>query len=215
VGEVAARAALQRFLRRGVGDYEHLRDRLDHQGTSRLSTHLRFGTISALEVSGLAEDRGGESFVRQLVWRDFFHQLVAADPSLTQRDLRPERSGPIATDPDALEDWCQGRTGVPLVDAGMRQLLQEGWMPNRARLVVASYLTRVLGISWRLGAAHFDRHLTDGDPSSNAGNWQWVAGTGASSRRGVALNIDRQAARFDPDGTYRAAGADPPEGPAS
>jgi deoxyribodipyrimidine photo-lyase len=124
---------------------------------------------------------------------------------LTARDLRPDRAVAGAHDPAAFEAWCDGRTGEPLVDAAMRQLASEGWLPNRARLIVASYLTRTLGLDWRLGAAHFDRLLVDGDPSSNAGNWQWVAGTGANPRRGVALNMRRQAARFDPDGSYRAA----------
>jgi deoxyribodipyrimidine photo-lyase len=91
---------------------------------------------------------------------------------------------------------------VDLVDAAMRQLLEEGWMLNRARLVAASYLTRTLELDRRLGAAHLDRHLVDGDPASNIGNWQWVAGTGANPRRGTALNSDRQARRFDPGGEY-------------
>jgi deoxyribodipyrimidine photo-lyase len=129
---------------------------------------------------------------------------VAADPRWTSQDLRPARAPRWRQDPEALERWTRGDTGVDLVDAAMRQLLDQGWMPNRARLVAASYLTRTLGLDWRLGAAHFDRHLVDGDPASNIGNWQWVAGTGANPRRGVALNVDRQARRFDPDGAYRA-----------
>ena len=103
-----------------------------------------------------------------------------------------------------MADWQAGETGEPLVDAAMRQLLEEGWMPNRARLIAASYLTRTLGVDWRVGAAHFAEHLVDGDPASNTGNWQWVAGTGANPRRGQALNLDRQAKRFDPSGSYRA-----------
>jgi deoxyribodipyrimidine photo-lyase len=136
--------------------------------------------------------------------RDFFRQLVAADPRRTLEDLRPHRAPRWRDDPAAFDRWARGATGVDVVDAAMHQLLEQGWMPNRGRLIAASYLTRTLELDWRLGAAHFDRHLVDGDPASNIGNWQWVAGTGANPRRGMALNLERQARRFDPDGTYRA-----------
>jgi deoxyribodipyrimidine photo-lyase len=203
-GEVAGRHVMHAFLRRGLGRYGEHRDRLDHDASSRLSPYLRFGCISPLELATLASCHDGDAYVRQLAWRDFFRQLVAADPRRTRDDLRPGRAPRWRADPEAFDHWSRGATGVDLVDAAMRQLLQEGWMPNRARLVAASYLTRTLGLDWRLGAAHFDRHLVDGDPASNIGNWQWVAGTGANPRRGTALNIERQARRFDPDGTYRA-----------
>jgi deoxyribodipyrimidine photo-lyase len=203
-GEVAGRRAMHAFLRRGLDGYGEQRDRLDRDATSRLSPYLRFGCISALELATRASNHDGDPFVRQLAWRDFFRQLVAADPRRTREDLRPGRAPRWRTDPEAFDRWARGATGVDLVDAAMRQLLEQGWMPNRARLVAASYLTRTLELDWRLGAAHFDRHLVDGDPASNIGNWQWVAGTGANPRRGTALNIERQARRFDPDGTYRA-----------
>jgi deoxyribodipyrimidine photo-lyase len=205
-GESRGRAVLRGFLRCGVERYADARNDLAADATSHLSPYLRFGCVSPLEVERLAaeHERAGP-FRRELAWRDFFRQLVAADPTLTTRDLRPDRAFEGAHDPAAFEAWRDGRTGEPLVDAAMRQLVSEGWLPNRARLIVASYLTRTLGLDWRLGAAHFDRLLVDGDPSSNAGNWQWVAGTGANPRRGVALNMRRQAARFDPDGSYRAA----------
>jgi deoxyribodipyrimidine photo-lyase len=202
-GECAARATATRFVRSGLVRYDEARDRLDLDATSRLSPYLRFGCLSANELASRAEERGADAFIRQLAWRDFFRQLVAADPLRTVEDLRPARAPRWRNDPDGLDAWTRAETGVDLVDAGMRQLLDEGWMPNRARLIAASYLTRTLGIDWRLGAAHFDRHLVDGDPSSNVGNWQWVAGTGANPRRGVALNVQRQARRFDPDGAYR------------
>jgi deoxyribodipyrimidine photo-lyase len=201
-GEVAGRRVMQAFVRGGFDRYGEERDRLDLDATSHLSPYLRFGCISPLEVASLASERGGDAFVRQLAWRDFFRQLVAADPRRTHDDLRPARAPRWRHDPEAFDRWARGATGVDLVDAAMGQLLAEGWMPNRARLVAASYLTRTLELDWRLGAAHFDRHLVDGDPASNIGNWQWVAGSGANPRRGTALNIDRQARRFDPRGDY-------------
>jgi len=115
--------------------------------------------------------------------------------------LRP-RDAPWRDDDEALAAWKEGRTGYPVVDAGMRQLLQEGWMHNRARLVVGSFLTKHLGIDWRAGAAHFFEHLVDGDVANNTGNWQWVAGTGADSRPYRMLNPYRQAERFDPHAVY-------------
>jgi deoxyribodipyrimidine photo-lyase len=202
-GETAGRRAMHDFVRRGLDRYADERDRLDLGTTSHLSAYLRFGCISPRELVSRASERGGDAFVRQLAWRDFFRQLVAADPRRTRNDLRPGRAPRWRHDPDAFDRWARGATGADLVDAAMRQLLAEGWMPNRARLVAASYLTRTLELDWRLGAAHFDRHLVDGDPASNIGNWQWVAGTGANPRRGTAFNIDRQARRFDPDGAYR------------
>jgi len=203
-GEVAGRRAMHAFVRRGLDRYADERDRLDLDTTSQLSPYLRFGCISPLELVSLASDRGGDAFVRQLAWRDFFRQLVAADPRRTRDDLRPGRAPRWRRDPEAFDRWTRGATGVELVDAAMHQLLDHGWMPNRARLVAASYLARTLELDWRLGAAHFDRHLVDGDPASNIGNWQWVAGTGANPRRGTAFNIERQARRFDPDSEYRA-----------
>jgi deoxyribodipyrimidine photo-lyase len=201
-GEVAGRRVMRAFVRRGLDRYGEDRDRLDLDPTSHLSPYLRFGGVSPVELAALASERGGDAFVRQLAWRDFFRQLVAAEPRRTRDDLRPGRAPRWRRDPGGFDRWTRGATGVDLVDAAMVQLLDEGWMPNRARLVAASYLTRTLEIDWRLGAAHFDRHLVDGDAASNIGNWQWVAGTGANPRRGTALNIDRQARRFDPRGGY-------------
>ncbi|HEY7477453.1 MAG TPA: deoxyribodipyrimidine photo-lyase [Actinomycetota bacterium] len=204
-GESEGRARLTRFLRRGPHRYGADRDDLAADATSRLSAFLRFGCLSATQVAERAETHPeSRAFLRQLAWRDFFLQLVAADPALTHEDLRPERASAWRRDRVAFDAWREGCTGVRIVDAGMRQLLAEGWMPNRARLITASFLTRTMAVDWRWGAAHFAEHLVDGDPASNAGNWQWVAGTGASPRRGIAMNPDRQAARFDPDGAYRA-----------
>ena len=201
-GERAGRERLERWLADGLAHYPERRDVLAADGTSRLSPYLHLGCVSPLEVVERSLGRpGGEQFVRQLCWRDFHHQLLAARPELAWADLRP-RDGSWNADDELLSAWQEGRTGVPLVDAAMRQLLREGWMHNRARMVVGSFLTKTLGIDWRAGAAHFFDHLVDGDVANNAGNWQWVAGTGADSRPYRRLSPQRQAVRFDPDGAY-------------
>jgi deoxyribodipyrimidine photo-lyase len=201
-GETAGRARLDTWLRSGLASYGEGHDDLAGDRTSRLSPYLHLGCVSPLEVVERSLGRpGGEAFARQLCWRDFYHQLLAARPELATEDLRP-REGEWNDDDEQLAAWREGRTGVPLVDAGMRQLLREGWMHNRARLVVGSYLTKTLGIDWRAGAAHFFEHLVDGDVANNCGNWQWVAGTGADTRPYRKLSPQRQAERFDPDGAY-------------
>jgi deoxyribodipyrimidine photo-lyase len=152
-------------------------------------------------VERAAGRSGAEPFLRQLAWRDFFHQLLAARPEASRQDYRRRRA-PWNDDPEGLAAWREGRTGIPLVDAGMRQLAREGWMHNRARLVVASFLTKHLSVDWRLGAAHFAELLVDGDVAQNSGNWQWAAGTGADTRPNRILNPVLQARRYDPDGAY-------------
>ena len=201
-GETAARALLSRWLRTGPERYEQQADDLATDATSHLSPYLHFGCISANEVLSRVEQRSsGESFSRQLCWRDFHHQVLAARPDLPYSDYRP-RPGRWRRSPRLLDAWKQGQTGYPIVDAGMRQLAQQGFMPNRARLIVASFLTKTLGIDWREGAAHFERLLVDADLANNVGNWQWVAGTGNDTRPNRVLNPIRQAHRFDPDGVY-------------
>jgi deoxyribodipyrimidine photo-lyase len=201
-GETAGRERLARWLEHGLARYDELRDDLAADATSRLSPYLHLGCVSPGEVVERALGReGGEAFVRQLCWRDFHHQLLAATPALAREDFRPRSAG-WRDDPEALEAWKQGRTGYSLVDAGMRQLVREGFMHNRARLVAGSFLTKHLSIDWREGAAHFYDHLVDGDVACNAGNWQWVAGTGTDTRPNRMLNPIRQAQRFDPEGLY-------------
>lgn len=201
-GETAARTTLDTFLRRGLASYDGARDHFASGGSSQLSPYLRFGCVSLLEVARRSARRGGgDAFVRQLCWRDFYLQLLAAHPRLGSDDLRP-RGGEWRDDPDALDAWREGKTGIPIVDAGMRQLRAEGWMHNRARLLAASYLVKHLGVDWRLGAAHFFDLLVDGDLASNSGNWQWVAGTGTDTRPNRVFNPTAQARRFDPDGDY-------------
>jgi deoxyribodipyrimidine photo-lyase len=186
-----------------VTEYDGRRDELAADGTSRLSAYLRFGCVSPLELALAARSApGGADFCRQLAWRDFFHQVTAAFPDLARVDYRPRGPRSWADDPDALDAWRAGRTGIPIVDAGMRQLAAEGFMHNRARMITASFLTRTLGIDWRHGYRHFAELLADGDVANNAGNWQWVAGTGNNPRPGRVLSPLRQAARFDRDGGY-------------
>lgn len=204
-GETAGRARMDAYLRSGVSRYEEGRDDLAADVTSHLSAYLRFGCVSANELAARASGvAGAEPFVRQLCWRDFFLQLLASDPALAWRDLRPapEMQAPLIDAAEALERWRAGTTGLPLVDAGMRQLAAEGFMHNRARMVTASFLTRRLVLPWQDGAAHFFRLLVDGDPANNSGGWQWVAGTGTDPRRMRSFNPVRQAKRFDPEGTY-------------
>lgn len=198
-GETAGRALLAEAVARAADAAPDLDD-LPGDRTSRLSPYLHFGCVSPLEVANRLAGRSPGQ-VRQLAWRDFHYQVTAAVPSVATRDYR-SRDVEWRDDPDALHAWQNGETGVPIVDAGMRQLLREGWMHNRARLVTASFLTKNLRIHWRDGAAHFFRWLVDGDVANNAGNWQWVAGTGNDTRPNRVLNPLRQAKRFDPDGAY-------------
>lgn len=198
-GESAARARLKSWSSQGLDGYADGRDDLAGDRTSRLSPYLRFGCLSPLELAAAAGDR--QEFVRQLCWRDFFHQVTLAFPRINRDDYRP-RPRRWRDDAHAVEMWKAGMTGVPIVDAGMRQLLAEGWMHNRARMIVADYLVNHLGVDWRTGARHFFDLLLDGDVANNSGNWQWVAGTGNSTRPGRRLNPVRQAARFDHDAAY-------------
>jgi len=201
-GEREGRRLTRAFLRDGLAGYDRHHDDLPGDGTSRLSAHLRFGCVSPLALMREARERkGGEPFVRQLCWRDFHHQVLAANPSLPRRDYRP-RGDRWSRSQRALEAWREGRTGYPLVDAAMRQLAAEGFMHNRARMTVASFLSKDLYIDWRAGAWHFWDLLSDGEIANNAGNWQWVAGTGNDTRPNRVLSPVRQAERFDPDGTY-------------
>jgi deoxyribodipyrimidine photo-lyase len=201
-GESEGRRLMRAWLRDGLGGYENDHDDLAGDRTSRLSAHIRWGCVSPLELAGEAsERRGGAAFVRQLCWRDFHHQVLAATPSLPHCDYRPRRDR-WSRSQRALQAWREGRTGYPLVDAAMRQLAAEGFMHNRARMTVASFLCKDLYLDWRAGARHFWDLLTDGEIANNAGNWQWVAGTGNDTRPNRVLNPVRQAQRFDPDGTY-------------
>ncbi|NJC69002.1 deoxyribodipyrimidine photo-lyase [Planosporangium thailandense] len=201
-GETAGRRRLSGWLST-VDRYADDHDDLAGDRTSRLSPYLHFGCLSPLDVAAKAGGGpGAEAFVRQLCWRDFYQQLLYSFPALPSVALRASAPDDWRDRDDALEAWRAGRTGVPIVDAGMRQLAREGWMHNRARLITASFLTRYLGLDWRAGAAHFARLLLDADVASNNGNWQWVAGTGTDTKPYRRFNPIRQAGRFDPAGDY-------------
>ncbi|MBP0454579.1 deoxyribodipyrimidine photo-lyase [Kitasatospora sp. RG8] len=200
-GETAGRA---RWRKWDVDAYADVHDALADDGTSRLSPYLHFGCLSATELVVRALERGGEgaeAFVRQLAWRDFHHQVLAARPDAAHRDYRT-RHDHWQHDEREAEAWRQGRTGYPIVDAGMRQLAHEGWMHNRARLLTACFLAKSLHLDWRIGARHFLSLLVDGDVANNQLNWQWVAGTGTDTRPNRVLNPLLQADRYDPDGAY-------------
>ena len=197
-GEAEARRRLVRWLADGAADYDATRDDLAADRTSRLSPYLHFGCVSANEVATRA---GNTELVRQLCWRDFFTQLLAANPHTAHEDLRARRDA-WNVDDEALARWRAGRTGVPIVDAGMRQLHAEGWMHNRARLIVAAFLTQTLRLDWRDGARAFAELLVDADVANNTGNWQWVAGTGVDTRPNRLFNPLAQARRRDPNGDY-------------
>ncbi|MEV6599179.1 deoxyribodipyrimidine photo-lyase [Actinoplanes sp. NPDC051346] len=203
-GETEGLRRLKTWLRH-IGPYDDLHDDMAADGTSRLSAYLRFGCLSPLSVANLARGRDGAgpaAFVRQLGWRDFYYQVTHAFPKISTEAYRKAGDGDWRGDQDALEHWRNGLTGVPVVDAGMRQLRAEGWMHNRARLITASFLTKHLGLDWRDGVTWFFRWLNDGDVANNSGNWQWVAGTGNDTKPYRRFNPIRQAERFDPDGVY-------------
>lgn len=201
-GESRARERLKAWSQQ-VDRYAQENDVMASAGTSRLSPDLHFGCLSAAEVVYRigAGSAGAEAFVRQVAWRDFHHQVLAARPQSAWQDYR-DRGDRWREDSLALTLWKEGRTGYPIVDAGMRQLLAEGWMHNRARLIVGSFLTKTLYLDWRAGAAHFLHWLVDGDIANNQMNWQWIAGTGTDTRPNHVLNPLRQADRYDPDGDY-------------
>ncbi|WP_327267567.1 DNA photolyase family protein [Streptomyces sp. NBC_01218] len=206
-GENAGRALFAAWRRSGLGSYDDQHDDLAGDATSRLSPHLHFGTVSPVELIERSREAGGtgaEAFVRQLCWREFHYQVLAARPSASHADYRSRdddwRDGEEAR--DDIEAWRQGRTGYPVVDAAMRQLRHEGWMHNRGRLLTASFLAKTLYVDWRIGARHFLDLLVDGDIANNQLNWQWVAGTGTDSRPNRVLNPVLQSHRYDPDGAY-------------
>lgn len=206
-GEHAARDALTHFLANDADRYDERHDRLAG-GTSALSPHLRLGTLSAREAEERATRRGGAgaaAFVRQLAWRDFLAHVLLHHPGNRLHEHQPAmRALAWDRDDELLRAWQEGRTGYPLVDAGMRQLRASGWMHNRARLVAGSFLTKDLQLDWRAGEAWFMRWLLDGDVASNNGNWQWIASVGVDPAPAFRrlLNPALQQQRHDPDGTY-------------
>jgi deoxyribodipyrimidine photo-lyase len=213
-GAATALTHLQHFLRESFDEYPTLRDRPDLPGTSRLSPHLHFGEISPREiwhaVRRFGSERGQHStwresqFLSEVGWREFAHHLLFHYPRTPGRALRPTYDDfPWRTDPGALRAWQRGATGYPIVDAGMRQLWHTGWMHNRVRMIVGSFLVKDLLLPWTAGAEWFWDTLVDADLASNTLGWQWVSGCGADASPYFRIfNPVTQATRFDPNGTY-------------
>ncbi|WP_372024520.1 deoxyribodipyrimidine photo-lyase [Tistrella mobilis] len=215
-GSAGARDRLAGFLNRALTGYKPDRDRPAGETTSRLSPHLRFGEIGprtvwhavhhAIEAQGLEGPAraSADTFLTELGWREFSYHLLHHFPHLPARDLKETLTGfPWREDAAALDAWQRGRTGYPIVDAGMRQLWHTGWMHNRVRMVVASFLVKHLMIWWKPGEAWFWDTLVDADPASNTASWQWSAGTGADAAPYFRIfNPVLQGERFDGDGAY-------------
>ncbi|MEO6501370.1 MAG: deoxyribodipyrimidine photo-lyase [Jatrophihabitantaceae bacterium] len=206
VGEPAAGKAWRSFRDGPIERYRHDRNRPDRAGTSRMSVHLKWGTVHPRTL--LADLRPqDEVYRKELAWREFYADVLHRRPDSARTHYRTELAGmPHPTGELArqrLAAWAAGRTGYPIVDAGMRQLQAEGWMHNRVRMIVASFLVKDLHLEWQAGARHFMAHLVDGDLASNVHGWQWVAGTGTDPAPYFRIfNPSLQGQKFDPDGDY-------------
>ncbi len=207
-GEAGANAALDLFLENGLSHYAAERDRPDRASTSRLSPHLHFGEIGPRQIwraiGARSPDRNSDKLLAELGWREFAHHLLHHFPTLPEKSLRPEFDHfPWEEDPAAFKAWCHGQTGYPIVDAGMRELWTTGWMHNRVRMVVASFLVKHLMVPWQMGAEWFWDTLVDADLANNAASWQWVAGSGADAAPYFRIfNPILQGEKFDPNGDY-------------
>ncbi|MBM4364086.1 MAG: FAD-binding domain-containing protein, partial [Deltaproteobacteria bacterium] len=206
----AGRERLRRFLRGPGGEYDTLRDRPGAAATSRLSVDLHFGTVSVRAAyragaAGLsARPAAQAAFLRQLVWREFALHLLHAHPTLLERPFRADWVGfPFRDDEAGYQAWAEGRTGYPIVDAAARQLLAEGYVENRARMVAASFLVKDLLVDFRRGEAHYMANLVDADWASNDLGWQWVTGCGCDAQPWFRVfHPVLQGERFDPEGEY-------------
>ncbi len=205
-GATGAESLLARFLDGPIAAYDNDRDRPDLDGGARLSPHLHFGELGPRQVRFAVERAGksGEPFLRQLGWREFAHHLLFHFPHTPEAPLRTEfERFPWAADPAGLQAWQRGRTGFPIVDAGMRQLWKTGWMHNRVRMIAASFLVKDLRVHWLEGARWFWDTLVDADLANNTLGWQWTAGCGADAAPYFRIfNPSLQAAKFDPEGAY-------------
>ncbi|MAT98441.1 MAG: deoxyribodipyrimidine photolyase [Anaerolineaceae bacterium] len=214
-GEAEAQRRLQYFARNGIDQYAQDRDTVALNGTSQLSPYLRFGMISVRQAvvtavtcmknaSSKEARKGAETWLSELIWREFYVHILYHFPHVLHRSFRPEYDEiKWRNDEDEFAAWCNGRTGYPLVDAAMRQLTTTGWMHNRARMVVASFLVKDLLIDWRWGEKFFMQHLVDGDPAANNGGWQWTAGTGTDAAPYFRIfNPTSQAKKHDPEGEF-------------
>ncbi|BFM09480.1 cryptochrome/photolyase family protein [Halioxenophilus aromaticivorans] len=200
---------LHNFCSEKLAEYSDTRDIPAHRGTSLISPYLALGALGIRHcIEQVQKDQGPDGFhgqwVTELIWREFYRHLMAAKPRLSMgKCFRPDGEKVQWAKPEYFEDWRQGKTGVPIVDAGMRQLLQTGWMHNRVRMIVAAFLSKLMLVDWHLGEQHFMAHLIDGDFASNNGGWQWSASVGADAAPYFRIfNPYRQAEKFDPNGDY-------------
>ena len=209
LGCAGAAQLTQEFVER-IDSYDEARNFPAVRGPSYLSVHLRFGTVSIRTLAALAHERaqrgsaGAATWLSELIWRDFYHQVLWHHPHVATQAFRPEYDRIVWDDaPELFAAWCEGRTGYPLVDAAMLQLNQSGYMHNRLRMVVASFLTKDLGIDWRLGEAYFARHLNDFDLAANNGGWQWAASSGCDAQPYFRIfNPVSQSEKFDAEGRF-------------
>lgn len=210
-GEEGAKKTLHQFFKKGISSYDQGRNQVDCRGTSTLSPHIHFGEISIHELwRQVASDKdattpqGWDAFARQLGWREFSYHILYNTPSLPFKDLKTNLAHfPWNTNSSHWSSWTKGQTGIPLVDAGMRQLWRTGWMHNRVRMVVASFLTKNLRIHWTKGAQWFMDTLLDADIANNSAGWQWVAGCGADAAPFFRIfNPITQGLTWDPDASY-------------
>ncbi len=216
-GERNAQNRLRWFVEGPLHSYAQGRNLPAIDGSSKLSPHFRFGTLSprtAIHAALGSLAKGGRvsrsdvlTWVDELIWREFFQQVLASFPHVVQGPFRntavPPSREPSQEQERLFQAWCNGKTGYPIVDAGMRQLNRTGWMHNRVRMVVASFLIKDLRIDWQSGERYFMQHLIDVDTAANNGNWQWCASTGTDAMRGYRIfNPALQSKKFDPDGTY-------------
>ena len=205
-GEDAAWRRFRAFLDRDVDGYDDLRNDPGADRTSRLSPYLKYGVLHPRQLLAETASRrstGAATFENELAWRDFYADVLFCNPDSAWTDLNDVAGLTYDEPTDAIEAWKDGTTGYPIVDAGMRQLLSEGWMHNRVRMITASFLTKDLHVWWPVGARHFLDLLIDGDVASNNHGWQWVAGTGTDAWPYFRVfNPVTQGLRFDPDGAY-------------
>jgi len=207
-GEGFALRTFARFRARALTQYSEDRNRADMSGTSHLSHALAHGEIHPRTLlSELGDDQGSFVFRKEIAWREFYADVLHHYPH-TQTEYYEPRFKKLRYDEGKIAEerflaWCEGKTGYPMVDAGMRQLLTEGWMHNRVRMIVASFLVKDLHIEWTKGAEHFEKHLSDFDPASNAHGWQWTAGCGTDASPYYRIfNPVMQGLKFDPNGDY-------------
>ena len=194
-------------FRTRIDGYQDRRDFPAVRGPSYLSVHLRFGTISIRELARTAhalDSAGAQTWLSELIWRDFYFQILWHNPHVVERSFKPEFDALEFPDhEDRFAAWCEGRTGYPLVDAAMRQINSSGYMHNRLRMVVASFLVKDLHVHWRRGERYFADHLNDFDLAANNGGWQWAASTGCDAQPYFRIfNPVTQSERFDPDGKF-------------